>query len=78
LLSNTIRADYAFDRLVLDYRTCLTRSMLSAVTRLGLKFNSHPNRFEAADTLATRVIEAVRDLKPVEAIEELEKFEREC
>ena len=47
--------------------------MLSAVTRMGPKFESQPNRFEAADKLATRVIEAVRELKPVEAIQELEK-----
>lgn len=74
LLPDKIRANYAFDRLILDYRACVTRSMLSAVTRVGPKFDSSPKRFEGADILATRVIEAVRDLKPVEAIQELEKL----
>jgi thiamine kinase-like enzyme len=73
LLSEQIRTIYSFDRLILDYRACLTRSMLSAVTRMGPKFDSQPERFKSADKLATRVIEAVRDLKPVDAISELEK-----
>jgi hypothetical protein len=73
LLPDQIRASYAFTRLILDYRACATRSMLSAVMRVGPRYDSHPNRFEAADKLAIRVIEAVRDLKPVEAIRELQK-----
>jgi len=73
LLPNPIRASYPFDRLVLDYRACVTRSMLSSVMRVGPRYESHPNRLEAADKLAARVIEAVKDLKPVDAIEELKK-----
>lgn len=73
LLADQIRSRYTFDRLILDYRACLTRSMLSAVMRVGPRYDSQPNRFEAADALATRVIEAARDLKPVDAIEELKK-----
>lgn len=73
LLPKQIRDEYAFDRLVLNYRACLTRSMLSAVTRVSAKFNSHPNQADAADKLAIPVIEAIKDLKPIEAIGELEK-----
>lgn len=73
LLPDHIRVGYTFDRLVLDYRACVTRSMLSAVMRVGPRYDNHPNRLEAADALATRVIEAVKDLRPVEAIQELEK-----
>lgn len=73
LLPDQTRSEYAFDRLILDYRACLTRSMLSAVTMAGPKFDSLPNRFAIADERAIRVIEAVRDLRPVEAIQELQK-----
>jgi hypothetical protein len=73
LLPDHIRSSYTFDRLILDYRACITRSMLSAVMRVGPRYDSHPNRLEAADALATRVIEAVKDLKPAEAIQELKK-----
>ena len=72
LLPDHIRNNYSFDRLMLDYRACLTRSMLSAVTRMGPKFDHLPNRLKEADKLVTRVTEAARDLKPVEAIQELE------
>ena len=71
LLGSKIKIDYSFDRLVLDYRACVTRSMLSAVMRVGPRFDSQPNHFEIADELAIRVIEAVRDHKPVEVIQEL-------
>lgn len=72
-LSGHIQSQYSFEHLVLDYRSCITRSMLSAVMRVGPKFENHLNRFESADKLAIRVIEAVKDLKPVEAIQELQK-----
>jgi hypothetical protein len=72
LLPDHIKTSYSFDRLMLDYRACLTRSMLSAVTRMGPKFDHMPNRFKESDKLVTRVIEAARDLKPVEAIHELQ------
>jgi hypothetical protein len=73
LLPDKIRNNYSFDRMVLDYRACVTRSMLSAVMRIGPRYEGQPNRFKAADELATRVIEAVKDLEPVDAIKELEK-----
>ena len=72
-LPDFIRADYTFDQLFLDYRACATRSMLSAVMAAGPKFSNQPNQFERADALAERIIAAVKDLKPVEAIRELEK-----
>lgn len=71
LLSDEMKVNYPFDRLVLDYRACLTRSMLSAVMRVGSRFSGQPNQFELADKLANQVIEAVKDLKPIEAIKEL-------
>jgi hypothetical protein len=73
LLSEKIRNNYTFDRLVLQYRACVTRSMLSAVTKVGPKFDSLPDRLNRADNLAIRVIEAARDHKPVVAISELKK-----
>ncbi|KKP68484.1 MAG: hypothetical protein UR66_C0005G0031 [Candidatus Moranbacteria bacterium GW2011_GWE1_35_17] len=73
LLSDKIKASYSFNHLVLDYRACVTRSMLSAVMRVGPRFENQPNRFKKADELATRVIEAVRDLKSIEAIQELKE-----
>lgn len=71
LLGDKIKINYSFDRMFLDYRACVTRSMMSAVMRVGPRFENQPNRFEKADELATRVIEAVKDLKPIEAIREL-------
>lgn len=71
LLSDEIKNSYPFDRMILDYRACLTRSMLSAVMRVGPRFENQPNRFKKSDKLAIRVIEAVKDLKPIEAIQEL-------
>ncbi|EKE21789.1 MAG: hypothetical protein ACD_7C00126G0013 [uncultured bacterium] len=73
MLGDKIKASYSFNHLVLDYRACVTRSMLSAVMRVGPRFENQPNRFKKADELATRVIEAVRDLKPIEAIQELKE-----
>ena len=71
LLPENIKSSYNFNRLMLDYRACLTRSMLSAVTRMGPKFEHLPNRLQVADKTVTRIIEAVKNLKPIEAIHEL-------
>ena len=71
LLPECARAAYGFCRFLLDYRACLTRSMLSAVMLVGPRFVDRPDRLELADTLATRVLAAVQDLKPVQALCEL-------
>lgn len=71
LLPVHIRDIYSFDHLLLDYRACVTRSMLSSVTGVGPKCSSRPDQFERADAGAVRVIAAVKDLKPVEAIQKL-------
>jgi aminoglycoside phosphotransferase (APT) family kinase protein len=71
LLPKRARTEYAFGRLALDYRACVTRSMVSAVMLAGPRFTDRPDRHDLADTLATRVIAAVRDLDPVGAIREL-------
>ena len=45
--------------------------MLSAVMLVGPRYVDRPDRLALADTLATRVIAAVRDLDLVDAIREL-------
>ena len=62
---------FVYDIFTLDYRACATRSMLSAVTKFGPIFEKDFS-YDKADELAERVIEAVRDLKPIEAIQELQ------
>jgi thiamine kinase-like enzyme len=70
LLPERARAAYPFARLMLDYRACVTRSMISAIMLVGPRFTDRPDREELADVLARRVIAAVRDLDPVAAIRE--------
>jgi thiamine kinase-like enzyme len=71
LLPERVRTEYGFDHFKLDYRACVTRSILSAVMLVGPRFVDRPDRLDLADALATRVIAAVRDLNPVAAIREL-------
>ena len=66
-----VQHDYGFDRLTLDYRACVTRSMVSAAMLVGPRFADRPDRLALADTLARRVIAAVRDLDPVGALRAL-------
>ena len=70
-LPERARGQYDLDRLQLDYRACVTRSMVSAVMLVGPRFADRPDRYELADVLARRVIAAVRDLRPVDAFREL-------
>ena len=71
LLPNSVKTHYSFERLFLDYRACITRSMLSAVMAIGPRFESRRDNLEYADNMAKQVIAAVKDLKPVDAIQEL-------
>jgi hypothetical protein len=71
LLPGRLRTEYGFDHFKLDYRACVTRSMLSAVMLVGPRFVDRPDRLDLADALAARVIAAVRDLNTVAAIREL-------
>ena len=71
LLPENIQAVYSFNKFRLDYRACLTRSMLSAIMLVGPKFADLPDRYQLADTIAARVIAAVQDLDPVSAFNEL-------
>ena len=71
-LPERARVAYGLDRLRLDYRACVTRSMVSAAMLVGPRFADRPDRYELADVLARRVIAAVRDLKPVAAFQALE------
>ena len=75
LLPCQLREDFGFDKFLLHYRACITRSMLSAVMAVGPIFESRPDQFALADVLAQRVIAAVKDLRPVEAINELIKHD---
>ena len=75
LLPEHIKKSYTFKHLALDYRACTTRSMLSAVTAVGPKCSSRPDQFERADAAAKSIIAAIQDLKPVEAMRDLEKQE---
>ena len=70
LLPENIRSSYSFDIFMLDYRACTTRSMLSAVTKFGPIFEKDFS-YDSADNLFDRIIEAIRDYKPIEAIQEL-------
>jgi hypothetical protein len=70
-LPERVHNDYGFDRLTLDYRACVTRSMVSAVMLVGPRFADRPDRLALADLLARRVIAAVRDLDPVGALHTL-------
>jgi hypothetical protein len=71
LLPEHVQSAYGFDRFYLDYRACVTRSMMSAVMLVGPRFADRPDRFELADVLATRVIAAVQDHRPVAALQAL-------
>jgi thiamine kinase-like enzyme len=70
-LPERVHNDYGCDRLTLDYRACVTRSMVSAVMLVGPRFADRPDRLALADLLARRVIAAVRDLDPVGALHTL-------
>ncbi len=72
MLPKGVRTEYSYDRMHLDYRACVTRSILSAVMLVGPRFFDRPDRLDLADVLATRVISAVRDLDPVAAFRELD------
>ena len=53
----------------LDYRACVTRSMLGAVMAEDPRFDSRPDQLENADIKAARVIASLRNLEPVDAIQ---------
>jgi hypothetical protein len=63
------------DRLRLDYRACVPRSMLSGAMLVGPRFADRHDRYELADVLARRVIAAVCDLRPVEAYRALSEYQ---
>lgn len=73
MLPEQVRVTYGFDSFVLDYRACVTRSMLSAVMLAGPRFTDRPDRYDLADALATRVIAAVEDHKPADAFNEMNR-----
>lgn len=70
-LSEEVKKTYSFKRFNLEYRACLTRSMMTSVMMIGERFSNKKNQMSDADTMAERVIWAIKDLKPVDAILEL-------
>jgi hypothetical protein len=68
LLPGQVRNEYSFGDFKLDYRACVTRSMVSAIMLVGPRFADRPDQPALADAVAARVIAAVRDLSPVDAI----------
>jgi aminoglycoside/choline kinase family phosphotransferase len=68
LLPRQVQNGYAFGDFKLDYRACVTRSMVSAVMLVGPRFADRPDQPHLADAIAARVIAAVEDHRPVEAI----------
>lgn len=77
LLPERVQTGYGFDRFQLDYRACVTRSMLSAIMLAGPRFADRSDQLDLSDALATRVIAAVRDLKPVDALRTLGAEDRQ-
>jgi aminoglycoside/choline kinase family phosphotransferase len=73
LTSAHVPAGYSFDRLMLDYRACVTRSVLTAVMLVGPRFADRPDQPEVADVVAERVIAAVQDLDPAGAFASIAK-----
>lgn len=70
-LPRLVRHEYPLRTFKLDYRACATRSMVSAVMLVGPKFADRPDQLKLADAVASRVIAAVRDLRPVQAMQQL-------
>ena len=64
------RNEYSFGDFRLDYRACVTRSMVSAIMLAGPRFVDRPDQPALADAVAERVIAAVQDLDPVDAFRE--------
>jgi hypothetical protein len=67
-LPGRVRRTYPFGVFKLDYRACATRSIVSAVMLVGPRFADRQDQQRLADAVAERVIAAVLDLRPVEAL----------
>jgi hypothetical protein len=70
LLPRRVLKGYSYNDFKLDYRACVTRCMISAVMLVGPRFADRPDQPALADEVAARVIAAVRDLSPVDAMRE--------
>ena len=74
LLSEDIKENYSYKNFLLGYRACITRSMVSSVMYNGDRFKHRNDYREFSDTIAERVISAVNDWNPIEAVKELESI----
>jgi thiamine kinase-like enzyme len=72
LLSEHIKNEYSFNLFLLEYRICVSRSMLSTVMYNGFRFKHRSDQPVFSDIIAQRVINAVKKWKPVDAINEYE------
>ncbi|MDC7219796.1 MAG: DUF1679 domain-containing protein [Spirochaetales bacterium] len=70
-LSESVKGEYSFSQFYREYRACLTRSMMTSVMMIGKRFAHKKEQMAEADIMARRVIGAVGDLKPVDAVKEL-------
>lgn len=76
LLPERAQTEYGFDHFKLDYHVCVTRSMLSAVMLVGPRYADRSDWLDLSDILATRVIAAVEDLNPVDALRVRSGYDR--
>lgn len=73
LLSDRVKNEYSYSQFLLEYRACLTRSMMTSVMMIGKRFSHKKSQLSDADIMAEKVIGAIKDLKPINAIKELLK-----
>lgn len=66
-----IKNKYSYSNFYLEYRACLARSMMSSVMMIGKRFSHKKNQLDMSDIIANRVINAVKQLRPVDAMIEL-------
>lgn len=70
-LPASVKDEYSLKTLKLEYRACVTRSILSSVMMIGPRFSALSDQMEICDLLAERVITAVKELQPIDAINEI-------
>ncbi len=75
LLHPNVKDEYSFDRFLLEYRACISRSMLSSIMYIGDRFKHRSDQLLFSDTIAKRVAQAIIDWNPIEAIKELQKLQ---
>lgn len=75
-LSEEVKKEYSFSLFLLEYRACLTRTMMTSVMMIGERFSHKKNQMANADIMAERVFSSIKDHKPIEAINELLEIDK--